>query len=164
MELRFTKKDDTTCMVEPIYAVRSAYLKGKVAEIVTKYKADEKQKQLLSALREAFPEGELSKMLESGSMEHVLRLAVITDKLDMTTINKRDYSIELHNDNITIEVFRAMIDVLATVTASAKHLDAENQDLLKKSLAGDVKSTFWQSQDILEIEKEVESLKDKFRL
>jgi len=164
MELRFTKKDDTTAMVEPIYAVRSAHLKGKVSEIVTKYKADEKQKQLLSALREAFPEGELSKMLESGSMEHVLRLAVITDKLDMTTINKRDYSIELHNDNITIEVFRAMIDVLATVTASAKHLDAENQDLLKKSLAGDVKSTFWQSQDILEIEKEVESLKDKFRL
>jgi len=151
-------------MVEPIYAVRSAYLKGKVAEIVAKYKADEKQKQLLAALREAFPEGELDKMLQSGSMEHVLRLAVISNKLDISTINKRDYSIELHNDSITIEVFRAMIDVVATIAASSKHLDADNQDLLKKSLAGDVKSTFWQSQDILDIEKEVELLKDKFRL
>ena len=165
MEILFTKTGaGEIATVSPIYKIRSASLKATIADIVAKYKTDEKTQNILAALREAFPSGELETMLQSDKLDNVLRLAVLSDKINIADINKRDYNTEISNDNVTLEVFRAMIDVGKTVKATASFLDKDNIAMLVKSLEGDVKSEFWQSQDLIEIESEVARMKDQFRL
>lgn len=165
MEILFTKTGaGEIAIVSLIYKIRSASLKAAIADIVAKYKTDEKTQNILAALREAFPAGELETMLQSDKLDNVLRLAVLSDKINIADINKRDYNTEISNDNVTLEVFRAMIDVAKTVKGTASFLDKDNMAMLVKSLEGDVKSEFWQSQDLIEIESEVARMKDQFRL